>query len=476
MPSTAAIADLVEEQILDRAAACADTQRRAGAELLALAYEWAVAHPRERLDAEEARRPGREKVRYYGGDGTPEVTEFAAATFGARIGRTTWGGRRLIAAALDLHLRLPLLWSRVQDLEVRDSYAIFVADKTRQLSRAEAAWVDGEVAEAADGRIPWTRFVSLVEGKVAAAAPALAKEAEERRSRARFARKVGTGDNGMGTFVIHAPLPVIDAVDAAVTELARRLRATLPDLADETEPDEADDAASVDDLRVHAVALLADPAAAQRVGEEGVDLRDLLPDVTLNVHLYGGAGSAQGPDLDAHGEPLDRVARIEGHGPVTQSWLREVLGRFARFVVRPVLDLADQAPVDAYEVPARHRRAVQLMTPADCFPWGSCTSRDMQTDHTVPHGRGGPSAVGNYGPLTATHHRLKTHAGWQVRQPFAGIYLWRDPYGATYLVDHTGTRALDRARGRPGESPPDAPRSTFETYEPGWTLEVDYAA
>jgi hypothetical protein len=67
----------------------------------------------------------------------------------------------------------------------------------------------------------------------------------------------------------------------------------------------------------------------------------------------------------------------------------------------------------------------------------------MQVDHTVPHQEGGVSGVGNYGPMTTHHHRIKTHAaGWQVRQPFAGIYLWRDPHGAFYLVDHTGTRRL----------------------------------
>jgi hypothetical protein len=53
--------------------------------------------------------------------------------------------------------------------------------------------------------------------------------------------------------------------------------------------------------------------------------------------------------------------------------------------------------------------------------------------------------VGNYGPMTITHHRIKTFAGWQVEQPFPGIYLWRDPFGALYLVDHTGTRRLDLA-------------------------------
>ena len=54
----------------------------------------------------------------------------------------------------------------------------------------------------------------------------------------------------------------------------------------------------------------------------------------------------------------------------------------------------------------------------------------MQVDHTTPYDAGGASGIGNYGPMTTTHHRIKTHGGWQVKQPFPGIYLWRDPHGA----------------------------------------------
>ena len=65
----------------------------------------------------------------------------------------------------------------------------------------------------------------------------------------------------------------------------------------------------------------------------------------------------------------------------------------------------------------------------------------------------GQSRVGNYGPMTQGHHRIKTHGAWQVQQPFAGIYVWRDPHGALYLVDHTGTRRIgtDRAGASPAE-------------------------
>jgi hypothetical protein len=44
--------------------------------------------------------------------------------------------------------------------------------------------------------------------------------------------------------------------------------------------------------------------------------------------------------------------------------------------------------------------------------------------------------------MVAFHHRIKTHSGWDVEQPFPGIYVWRDPYGAFYVVDHTGTRRV----------------------------------
>ena len=78
------------------------------------------------------------------------------------------------------------------------------------------------------------------------------------------------------------------------------------------------------------------------------------------------------------------IARLEGHGPVTEAWITRVLGPHAKFKIHPVLDLAGQAPVDAYEIPRRHRQAVHLMTPADTFPFASSLSRKKQVDHTIP--------------------------------------------------------------------------------------------
>ena len=133
------------------------------------------------------------------------------------------------------------------------------------------------------------------------------------------------------------------------------------------------------------------------------------------------------------------------------------------------------APVDAYEIPNRHRRAVQILTPADTFPYGACLSHeDMQDDHTIPWDPDGPpgqSRIGNYGPMTITHHRIKTHGRWQVQQPFPGIYVWRDQHGAFFLVDNTGTRRTQPAGDDRGPVP-----LVVEIYRNLPDIELDWDA
>jgi uncharacterized protein DUF222 len=411
MDETPALEEMSEDDVLAAAEACAETIRDAEAELLRLAYQWAVIHDPDRLDPTESGLPGREQARRYGGAGTPLVCEFAAAELGVRIGRSPYAARQLMADALDLHHRHPQLQARVEAGEVKVSYARHVVAKTRDLTPAQAAYVDSAVAESADGRIPWSRFETLVEAKIKAADPETAREREEQASRATFAKRLHGEANGMASFMVRADVATIEAIDAAVTTLAATLTEALPD---------ADD----DARRVHAVLLMCHPGATP-----DTPVADLLPTVQLYLHTY------PGPDSD-------RISRLEGHGPVTEAWITRVLGPTCRFKIQPVLDLAGQAPVDAYEIPERHRQAVHLMTPADTFPYASSLSRKKQVDHNLPYDEGGVSGIGNYGPLTLFHHRIKTHGGFEVKQPFPGIYVWRDPHGGYTLVDHTGSRRL----------------------------------
>lgn len=433
MHLTTALDELTEADLLDHADEVSRRQRECEAQVLRIAVQVAILNNPERLDPEISRLPGRERARRFGGVGTPEVSEFAAAALGARLGLSTGSAHSLMADALDLMIRLPQLWRRVEALEVKVSYARFVARRTRDLSVEQASYVDERSAESADGRIPWSRFEDLVTGLVVASDPDAAARKEEAVAQRQVARPTRSTQDGMRGFFIRAPFPVIALFDARVQWFADVL-ASLGDTDDE------------DARRVKAVAILADPLRAVALMEAYVQWRDrpddaqrpeidwpaIMPGVIIHIHTYAGA------------EPTG-TARVEGHGPITDTWVRDHLGPHARFTIKPVFDLAGQAPVDAYEIPDRHREAVHLMTPADTFPWGASTARSQQVDHTEAFRHRGPpgqSRIGNYGPMTSFHHRIKTHAGWDVRQPFPGIYLWRDPHGATYLVDHSGTRRL----------------------------------
>jgi hypothetical protein len=143
------------------------------------------------------------------------------------------------------------------------------------------------------------------------------------------------------------------------------------------------------------------------------------------------------------------VARVEDVGPVLLGRLRSLLGDRCRISVKPVIDLpAGHTPVDCYEIPARLREQLQLRCPADMFPYAAGVSRRMDMDHTTPYlspdagGPPGQTRIGNLGPHVRRNHRRKTHAGWQVRQPEPGTWLWRSPHRRIYLVNATGTHPL----------------------------------
>ena len=68
----------------------------------------------------------------------------------------------------------------------------------------------------------------------------------------------------------------------------------------------------------------------------------------------------------------------------------------------------------------------------------------MDLDHTkayMPPARGGPpgqTGIHNLGPIVGFEHRVKTHGWWRVRQPAPGVWIWRSPNRAYYLVTSAG--------------------------------------
>ncbi len=324
----------------------------------------------------------------------------------------------------------------MQAFEVKVSYARLVARKTRDLSQEQADYVDERVVESADGRISWSRFETLVEGAVKAADPDAAAEREEAERRRQFATPTASTEDGMRGFYVRGPFATIARLDATVAYFAEALL-------------HLGDTGTLDERRVKAILILANPVHAVNLlkayrrwltthatGEKEetppeVDWSKLRPRSPSAPPFYGGPES-------------DGIARIEGHGPLTQAWVRRHLGPHVR-----------HSPGPRHRGPGPGRRGSRptstgrARTPADTFPFANSLSRSQPIDHTIAFKHGaaakgaGQSRVGNYGKLTVIHHRIKTFTGWEVQQPFPGNYVWRDPFGALYLVDHTGTRRLE---------------------------------
>jgi len=155
--------------------------------------------------------------------------------------------------------------------------------------------------------------------------------------------------------------------------------------------------------------------------------------VVLHVHLTDqtlqtGHGVVRSPD-----------------GPITIDQLRRYLVQTdANITIQPIIDPAAMASADAYEIPLRLRRAMQIRHPRSVFPNSPATGR-MDVDHTRPWQSDGPpgqTSLANLGPLTRTEHRAKTVGRWKARQPEPGTYLWRSPEGWIALTTNQGTLTL----------------------------------
>ncbi len=419
-------------------------------EIVQLAADWADCHPVE----SESNRVGRRRSapRLLGGDGTPAVVWGCVAELATVLETSTGAAEGLMADALDLRHRLPRLWRLVVDAGVRAWKVRKVAQATRHLAVEAANAVDAVLAPVITS-VAWTRCERLLEAAVMAADPADAEARAQAWEAERFVR-AGRSVAGLKTLVARARAGDVIWFMAMVNRLAEILA-----VEGDTDP--------IDVRRSTAIGILANPARALQLladhvsdvseqgstdDEEGTDdahrsvaveppvisPQRLQPTVVLHVHLAGeSVATGQG------------VARFEEAGPVTVDQIRRFLGRTdCRIRVQPVLDPTGVLAVDRYEAPAVMRDAMLTRNPADVFPWGVCTSRSMDLDHTIPYlapDRGGPpgqTSMRNLGPLTRSHHRLKTFFGWRLRQPEPGQYLWRSPHGWVYLVNPSGTHDL----------------------------------
>ena len=142
------VGDLDPAGVLEAAAEAEQTERRAAFRKLQLAAHWADLHPATADTCVEtfggAALLADESL---GGDGTPAVAAFTPEPFALSLGLSPSTGAQLIADALDLRHRLPMLWKRLSRLEVPAWQARRVARQTHRLPKTAAIWVDEQLAD-----------------------------------------------------------------------------------------------------------------------------------------------------------------------------------------------------------------------------------------------------------------------------------------------------------------------------------------
>ena len=136
------VGDLDAAGVLDLARDNEREIRRREFRKLRLASQWADLHPATAESGVET--PGGPALdvlladESLGGDGTPRVAAFTPEAFAVALGISPASAAQLIADALDLRHRHPLLWRRVARLEIPAWQARRVARQTHRLPLAGA--------------------------------------------------------------------------------------------------------------------------------------------------------------------------------------------------------------------------------------------------------------------------------------------------------------------------------------------------
>ena len=435
---------------------------------LQLAAHWADLHAGDAVA--ECGLPGSERPVRLGGEGTPTVADFAPAELGCVLRISDGSACRLIADALDLRHRLPLIWTAAREGRVPAYQARHIAGATRQLTAEQTTIVDDRIAPVL-GAVSFGRLHTLLDAAIIAADPVGAEQRAALAARERFVRLGRKSEHGLKLIIARAT-----AGDAIW------LKATIDRIADILGRE--GDTDSIDIRRSKAIGILAQPAEALQLlcehqddNWDGPAEPDDLDQGPANVHIDFDQTTATDCEaahrsLQIVPPPFDPararpravvyvhlaaealtagtgIARVEQVGPILIDRLHALLGDHCRINLKPVVDLpAAHIPVDAYEIPAALREQLLLRNPADVFPYATAVSRQIDVDHTIPYldpDQGGPpgqTRIGNLGPHTRRHHRLKTHGRWRVRQPEPGTWLWRSPRHRIYLINPSGTHPL----------------------------------
>ncbi|MGN6679414.1 MAG: HNH endonuclease, partial [Streptosporangiaceae bacterium] len=87
----------------------------------------------------------------------------------------------------------------------------------------------------------------------------------------------------------------------------------------------------------------------------------------------------------------------------------------------------------AYRPPPRVAELVTARDGTCRFPPCRRPAEQCDLDHTVPFDQGGLTCPCNIGGECRSHHQLKQHPRWSLRQQAKGVFCWTTPTGRSYI-------------------------------------------
>ncbi|HWD81872.1 MAG TPA: hypothetical protein VG497_23410, partial [Kribbella sp.] len=194
---------------------------------------------------------GRERAVVLGGEGCPEIAEFAIAEFGVVVGVSPGVGRDLIADALALRHRFPLTWARVQAAAATPWKARLIVRACAKLDQPGAEYVDRRVAAIVDTISPY-RLDKIVKAARMHADPGLARAEAEEKARERGVFVGSSDEHGTKTMYIKASSGAVIRLDARIEAVADALKIF-------------GDTRNLQHRRAEAVDIIADPRFAEEL-------------------------------------------------------------------------------------------------------------------------------------------------------------------------------------------------------------------
>ena len=330
-----------------------------------------------------------------GGQGCPEVAEFAVVEFAAAMGRSTESGRRYLSHAVEGYYRLPRCWARLEAGELAAWRLAFIADRTICLSPG------GGGVRGRQGRAVRAHHRPRPAGA--------AGRGGQGPVRPRPPRPNAGPPPRPGTSTSRSPTPASPGQCASTATSTWPTPWTWRPRSPRTPTSNWPWARPTP-----STSAAPSPPATWPAHQHTLDLADPPTQphqrrsrrVVLHVHLE------QAAVLGAGG--LARLQEVSG--PVTAEQVRDWCANpDAQVTVQPVLDLAEHLHVGSYEASARLRLQTQLRDHTCAFPFCSRPAEQCDCDHRVP-----PPARDDAGPTCTCNLAPAADATTAPRPPAAG--------------------------------------------------------